>query len=397
MINKILILGWPHPSNTLFSLAKSLEKELIENGVNVTIVNFTNQEEINGLNKYARNHFNSIFFMGSPPLLLKIHNEYLFDYYQGYCYFWVLDPIIYDLTSSYAVSAVWDFLNSSQNTSRLFFLFPDRSYMEFMENILGNRAIYFPFAVSSNNIASLDCSPNIESIDRSDILVMANFGQECCDSGSVDLMTIINTIDPFNLSQQKKSDLVSFIMHDEENSNISIAIKKYIGFSDLDLLNYQILPLLVAIDSSEKRRRRFNILNSVSAQIDIIGSGWFEVLGSKSNIKYLQDNVQHNRISNFFSKYKVLLDFSPNWDAGFNDRVMTALANGCRVVTTKNSAVNELGKASRLVSTYSAHFPNPDIELEFFLNNSPIEGELISLIKNQNWMSRINKLPSIVN
>ena len=116
-------------------------------------------------------------------------------------------------------------------------------------------------------------------------------------------------------------------------------------------------------------------------------------MGERPNFGYQALPFRHEWLPNHFANYKVLLDFSPNWDHGFNDRVLTCLGAGCRVVTSRNAAIDELGEASVLASTYSTHRPKPEPDIETALHAPPVDEGLIAAIRiEHNWTKRVSSL-----
>ena len=266
--------------------------------------------------------------------------------------------------------------------------------MEIVEDVVGGKCIYFPFAGNFDRQNAAQYNSVAAPFTRSDVLVLGNIGQECSRIASQNLREIIGVLDPFRLDEGRRTRLVEHVMNDEQHSNVALAVRNFMQLSSTELLKAPIVQFLAALDASEKRRRRLSTIDSVkSMKINIIGAGWRELMGVRPNITYRTLAVQHDYLAGIFATYKVLLDFSPNWDHGFNDRVVTSLGAGCRVVTTRNSAVDELGDAAALISTYSPHHPTPEPEIEKALNASPIDDHLILQLKaKHNWSMRIKEV-----
>jgi hypothetical protein len=386
-----LILYWSHPSDTLRSLASSLASGLVTNGIKVTTIDVTKRRHLSKLIATRRDSFSHIYSLGSIPLQLKIESLALYEYFAAKFYFWVLDPIIYDLAR---VPETWDYFRQARDSDRLFFLFPDLTYQEVVQGIVGNKCIYFPFAGEFHGSGVIPINRNEELPKSSSIILLANVGQELSEFASQSCQEIIGQLDPFGLDSRHKASLAEYVQHKETYSNVTLAVREFMNLESRELFKKPVIRFLSAIDASEKRRRRLLVVDSVkSMKIDIFGSGWQQRFGDCPNYTFYTMNVRHDFLSNIFKRYKVLLDFSPNWDHGFNDRVVTSLGAGCRVVTTRNLAASELGAAEGLVSFYSAHHPAPQPEIEAALNAAPIEAELVSLIrKDQDWATRINYL-----
>ncbi|MDE8349965.1 MAG: hypothetical protein POG74_10870 [Acidocella sp.] len=389
--HKALILAWSHPRNTVLSLTASLAGGLAANNIDVTIINLSDKRQRRKMATYHKQFFNQIFIMGALPLRYKCNGISIQDYFEGNIYFWVLDPVIYDLDR---VTEVRGYFEKAQNSEKLYCLFPDRSNIKFMADWIGNKAIYFPFAGSFNHQANPQANSVSTNQNKSGIVVLANIGQELNDRASQALPNIIDELDPFGLSAGQIKNLADHVMNDEENSNIAVSVKNFMNMPFQDMYNPRTINLLAAMDASEKRRRRIKVVESIrSLKIDIIGEGWEQIFGERPNITYSKKPVQHERPYDLFSDYKVLLDFSPNWDHGFNDRVITSLGAGCRVVTSKNLATTELCDAANLISTYPMVHPEPTEGLEIALAASCIDENLIETIQHDhNWSKRVQQL-----
>jgi hypothetical protein len=388
---RALILGWYHPTKTVLSLAHSLAAGLRANGVRATVLDLNSSRHRDRLGRMKTRHFDFVFAMGSPPLSAKVDGTPIYEKLGERFYFWVLDPIINDLSN---FPETWAYFNRAKTSDRLLLLFPDRSYMEFAQGILGGKCCYFPYA--GNYARGLISKFGGLKSKNQRVLVLANVGQEQSDFASNSLQEIVEQLDPFGLTEQQKLALIDHIKHDERHSNVTLAVRDFMQLGAIDFYEPKKTRFLTALDASEKRRRRLATLNSIEfTEIDVIGSGWRELLGELPHIAYQERSVPHQRLPDLFAAYSVLLDFAPNWDAGFNDRVITSLGAGCRVVTTRNSAVEELGDAAPLVTQYSAHQPRPEHALREAAAAPPIGTKLISEIKKkQNWSQRLKELIS---
>jgi len=300
----------------------------------------------------------------------------------------VLDPIIYD----FAHPHVRTFFERCKASDRMFFLFPDRSYQEITQDVVGNKCFYFPFAGIFPAPSTADSATEAQSNSRSPVIVLGNIGRELSDAAQP-MRDVVRQLDPFGLDAGRQSSLVEHVQNDETSSNVTSAVRNFIGLESREIFQEAVVQFLNAIDSVEKRRRRWQAVASVKAQrVDIYGSGWQQHFSDCSTFNYLA-GVRHDFLFDTFKRYRVLLDFAPNWDRGFNDRVITSIGAGCRVVTTRNSAISELGAAAGLVSSYSAHRPDPGASVQAALDAPPVETELLSSIKaNHDWQFRVDRL-----
>jgi hypothetical protein len=383
----VLILEWSHPAETVRSLASSLARGLVANGFSVTTVDLTKRRHVAKLESADKDAFSYIFSPGCVGFLVKVRDMQIYEYFSAKFYFWVLDPIIYDLAR---FPEVWAFFKQARNSDRLYFLFPDRSYQALAQEIVGDKCAYFPFAGDFRPYRAAPMSRDDASPKSSSIVLLANVGQELSEFASLSCREIVGRMDPFGLDAHRKASLVDHVQHEGTHSNVMTAVRNFMNLQFRELFNQGIIRFLSAIDASEKRRRRLMAVDSVrSMKIDIFGFGWQQHFGDCANFTFYPTNIRHDCLPDIFARYAVLLDFAPNWDHGFNDRVITSLGAGCRVVTTRNQAVPELGAAAELVACYSAHHPAPVAELAAALHAAPIETGLASAVRNgQDWQTR---------
>ena len=389
MTQKALVIAWPHPTDTVASLASQLAEGLIANNIAATVFDLGRRRHREKLVAASRNFFDHVFLLGSVPLQIKFDGVPIYEHFEANFYFWVLDPIVYDFER---IPATWDYFTAARNSDRLFSLFPDRSYMDLVEDYLHGGCIYFPFAGNYSRAAVQ--GGGAPAPKRSDVLVLANIGNELSEFASRSLADIVDALDPFGLDRRRKDTLVDRVMNDERYSNVTQAVRDYLQLDANTIFTPPVVAFLAALDASEKRRRRLAIVGSIkSLAVDIVGLGWRELMGERPNFVYQAFPFRHEWLPNHFANYKVLLDFSPNWDHGFNDRVLTCLGAGCRVVTSRNAAIDELGEASVLTSTYSTHRPKPEPDIEKALHAPPVDEGLIAAIRiEHNWTKRVSSL-----
>lgn len=346
-----LILTWSHPSDTVSSLAALLAGGLARNGMDAAIVDIGDRPAADRLLAAPPDAYSMVVLLGTMPLRRKGGTRWVFEHFAAPIHLWVLDPVIYDFAR---VRETREFLDRARTDPRYGFLFPDRSYQRLLQEASGARCLYFPFA---GHFA--DAAPPADG--RSDaVLILANMGRELSRHAGFELEEILRQLDPFRLSRRERARLAEHVREDEASANVAHAVQAFLGLEPKRLFEEKVLRLLVALDASEKRRRRFATLRAVEAiRTDLHGSGWRDWLGHKRNFRYVDAQTSHRDLPALFARHRVLLDFAPNWDEGFNDRVVTALGAGCRVVTSRNAAVAELGAAAPLVSGYSMHHPAP--------------------------------------
>jgi len=338
------------------SLVRALAGGLARPGLEVRFANVYDPAHQAEMNAMAPDAFDLVIGVGVWTLQTWFGDRPLYQHFQCPFLFWVLDPIIYDLQR---VPSAGVYLQASRQDDRLGWLFPDRSYMELAAWLGARNTRYFPYGAGDRGSDGRAWPDGPGADARRGVLVLGHLGEELTGHGGQSVAEILRTMDPFGLSDAQRHALARHIMSDEQPANIALTVRRALTLEPSVLLRPEVLALLTAIDSSEKRRRRVAAIDSAGAvPLDIVGSGWRRLLGERPNITFSEAPVPHEHLFQLFSQYRVLFDFSPNWDHGFNDRVATALSAGCRVVTTRNGAVSELDAAADFVSVYSPQRPN---------------------------------------
>jgi hypothetical protein len=337
------------------SLARALAHGLARAGLEVRFANVydpAHQAEMNALPPDA---FDLVIGVGVWTLQTWFGDRPIYRHFHGRFLFWVLDPIIYDLQR---VPSAGVYLQAARQDDRLGWLFPDRSYMELATALGARNARYFPYGAGILGRDGQVLPDGPQPGERRGVLVLGHFGEELTGHGGESVEGILRAMDPFGLSDAQRAGLARHIMEGSASANVALTIRDALTLEPAVMLLPEVLAFLTAIDSSEKRRRRLAAIESAGAvPMDVVGSGWRARLGDRPNITFHETPVRHEDLFQLFAGYRVLFDFSPNWDHGFNDRVATALCAGCRVVTTRNGAAAELGPIADWVTGYSPHRP----------------------------------------
>jgi hypothetical protein len=340
------------------SLVRALAGGLARPGLEVRFANVYDPAHQAEMNAMAPDAFDLVIGVGVWTLQTWFGDRPLYRHFQCPFLFWVLDPIIYDLQR---VPSAGVYLQASRQDDRLGWLFPDRSYMELAAALGARNVRYFPYGAG---VLGADGRPWPEGPDpaqRRGVLVLGHLGEELTGHGGQSVGEILAAMDTFGLSDARRTALASQVMEESPLANVAWTVRNALALEPAALLRPEVLALLTAIDSSEKRRRRMAAIDSAGdVPMNIVGSGWRRYLGERPHITFSETLVRHEDLFQLFSRYRVLFDFSPNWDHGFNDRVATALGAGCRVVTTRNGAVAELGAAADFISVYSPHRPEAE-------------------------------------
>jgi hypothetical protein len=380
--NSFLILAWSHPTGTVLSLAQSLARGIEAAGGRALVVNTQVRDEVAALLQRAPRGFDRVISLGPLPLMYSVNDRPLISLYDAQILYWVLDPFIYDLEKFPFVRV---FMQAASRSDRLGFLFPDRSYQRLVEALCGRRFIYMPFGAEPAVSQTL----SIETA-TAPVLVVANLGQELTTVEERPLVETIRAGDPLRLPAHRQAGLAEHVMSNEATANVAAAAANFLQLDPARLLAPAMVHLLCAMDSSEKRRRRIEIIRSLrDVPMDVYGTGWRRLIGDQPNLRFAGQLVSHASLPALFARYRVLLDFAPNWDEGFNDRVLPALTVGCRVVTTVNRAVAELGESDALVRCYSMSNPAPSPLVLEALRADPPEPHLLdALRRDHSWSAR---------
>ena len=386
-----LILGHSHPSDTVLSLARQLGAALEANGVRATIINLSNRLNKLRLPFIKARRFDQVYFIGAKALSTRRGDQFLFDYFTGKCFFWVLDPIIYDFARQGAVTRAY--FERAASSPRHHLLFPDRSYLELVRELDGGRSHYFSFGADSRPFTQGSANTGHSENRSPRVLIVGNIGKELVLPGHETLPDTIAATDPFGLSPARQAALIEALTRSEHGSNVATTVRDFLGIPSRELFTAPVVRFLTAVDALEKRRRRLSVVRALSLPADFVGVGWQEVFGERPETHYNNARIGHATLPALFGHYKVLLDFAPNWDDGFNDRVVTALCAGCRVVTSRNAATAELGDDASLVSTYAFYEPDPDTPTRAALEAPPIDAATQSRLRERcSWSGRVGDL-----
>ncbi len=126
--------------------------------------------------------------------------------------------------------------------------------------------------------------------------------------------------------------------------------------------------------------------------IDFFGAGWESIASDFRDRRFL-GTVAHHDIGLLCQRYAVLLNFDPNWGHGLHDRVFTAVGNGCRVLTNRSGALDELRlPAAEAVLAYDANNPVLGHLAERALSLPPMATEaLLGFRTDNSWFSRMDR------
>jgi hypothetical protein len=307
-----------------------------------------------------RDKYELVIFVGASALTFNYEGKYLFEIINAPKYYWLLDPIFYDLSR---IQPVRLFLDNAFHSNKYQFLVPDQFSARLINSLIPESATYFPFAGF--------CSPiNQVAEPKKAIAVFGTIGRELGGGLNSTLEDAIRSSEPVPL------DVLFSLCQFDPDVFLSPPVVKWIS----------------NIDSFLKRSRRIEIVKALSEfQVEFYGSGWDSLI--ESNAKW----VNHGEFSDpdmatEMQKYSVVLNFDPNWDDGIHDRVYTALVAGTRVITNRSSEIRNEWINSGDVLTYNAHTCEFDGDVGTFIQRPRMPTERIFEYQcAMSWSSRISK------
>ena len=97
---------------------------------------------------------------------------------------------------------------------------------------------------------------------------------------------------------------------------------------------------IAAIDAGLKRYRRVKVVRALKGlSVDIYGRGWEQYVEG-CGFKLLTPEPNHNAMFGTLCQgYAGVVNFDPNFGVGTNERAMTALATGTRLMNNSNSRI----------------------------------------------------------
>lgn len=388
MPSKYLILGVEHPAEVVENFANSIRVALESIGYKSRVLLLPRDgaalwEEISvGVA--------GTIALGPVPLHFTIDGILLHRYLKCPVAMYCLDPIIYDYLRSPVMPI---YVADAKNDERLSIINPENSYL----SLLGKNPISSVFPANTSFVP-FGCFPELalptpEPMER--ICVVGTIGNELGgrDQGE-ELQDWIPRIIPKSFPKQKCMELVDLLESHECPAVIAEAVQKIAQWDCLELFQPQELAFVCAVDSYMKRKRRINAIESASTTpIDFYGEGWEIRFGNRKNFRFFS-SVRHSEIAATIARYKGVLNFDPNWDHGFHDRVYTACAMNVICVTNENKSRQEQDLPGNLLYTYNANNPNLEEIIEKIVREPAMSlaGPNFAVIKAHSWTNRIFSL-----
>jgi len=343
------ILYCPHHYDALRVQAMGIARGLEARGFQVDLLNVKeNEHRARAFSK--RSNYEFAIGMGAQTIKAK---RFLFPLYKR-CgrrfYYYLLDPIIHDANR---IDSVLTYIRDAKADGRLHFVFPDRSYADLLAGIVpGERISYLPFgAICENGEGNY-----VERTKR--FAVFGTIGKQLGKVGEGDLKENIRHSCKGRLSEQQVVRLAESIQDPTKRANVAANMVEVLNIDFETILAQPLLRTATTIDSFEKNRRRLAIVAELGdVPVDFYGAGWAEHLPQTAHHRYMH-SVPYEDLARSMPRYHSVVNFDPNWDDGFHDRVYSALGSGCYVLTNENRALVDLGQhGAGSIVTYNAITP----------------------------------------
>jgi hypothetical protein len=381
---RVLLLFWTHPLGVVEGLIFGVRDGFRALGWSVDLINTSDADVREQFASKATKSYDIAISFTSLPLFPE-KDLSAYDLFGSRFFHWFVDPFIYDLQR---FDFVRNYFARAQDYDRLNFLFPDRSYRALAANLVGReKCFYFPFA---GELAPGQTS----SIDRNDrYMVFATLGGEL-GARPASAASLFGSTKSALFQEQGIETIKSRL--DDANAGVNVGYEIYDAFKlrGSDLLDPGWLEIMTSVDSFEKNRRRKEVtrrLLELGIKIDFYGAGW-EMFSRYPNSR-IMGPLQYSAMPQLLRQYRGLINFDPNWNDGYHDRVFMALSNGARLITSPNHARRDLlASVKGLHDEFVEYDATDAVLLERFANwdtNRKSSGLEQRIFKRHNWTHRI--------
>jgi hypothetical protein len=376
-----LIMLWDHPNYVTQNFSWAISAAIQSYNQNVRYISVSQPIEPQFSNINPAN-ISFVLCIGHEPLNIVINGKKLYDFFDCPFYVYVLDTPIYNLRSDLLI----EYFKRSTIDNRLKILFAERIYLDLYSTYQLNgsrpKIEFMPFAA----FPSLPLKE--EKVDR--LVVIGGLGTELHTHSNL-LEPTIDSYNPYEVSQNQINDLIDTIEDNKFTGNATTHIVRIFRLDPEDLIDTDFLNFACAVDSYLKKRNRIRAIDSLQdCPTDFYGPGWDIKYSGSSNFRFFGE-IKHTQVSEIISRYKVLLNFDPNWEDGVHDRVFTTLANGTNLITNENLFLNEIEGKSGNIYKYYPNIPNIK-ELAEDAIESWVDSEIKSVLLYHSWHERITTL-----
>lgn len=386
----IVILASDHPNDAVLSVGEWMAGGLRAIGIKVSVLSIP--RNVNELSRVLNDPIYGIISLGPMPLNIKVdQTHYLWQKIN--CYYWIymLDAIIYDL---YRVPIMRTYLNDAQNNDKLSIISPENGYFE----LLGKKSTggCLPEKIKKVPFGHFANLTPITLPKENRLCIIGTIGTEL--GLNQDINTIDEVITIYSKNTLGKKDQYDLIKLFNENTIPEMPVRllsKFMRWKAHEILYYENLPLICAIDSFYKRERRLKAVKSLSGlPIDIYGNGWERFFANEENFRFL-GNIKHQEIALHISKYTAVINFDPNWENGVHDRVYTSTAMGVPIITNQNSDLINIDAPSNLIYPYSNEMQDlPEIANRLLSSKKEGNKPNLRILTEHSW---VNRMAQIIN
>ena len=379
-----LVIAWDHYNLVTQNFSSAISASIQGYNLNVKCISIS-QPIAPQFANMDMSTISFVFCIGHEPLNITIDNKIIYDFFDCPFYVYVLDTPIHNLRSPHGHLLI-EYFKRSTKDNRLNILFAERTYLNLYSNYEINgckpNLRYMPFA------AFPTITNKEEKIDR--LVVIGNLDSELYTVHS-DLLENLNNYNPYQVSSKQINELVDTIEDKHFAGNSTKHIISIFKLEPRELLNINFLNFACGIDSYIKKRNRIRAIDSLeNFPTDFYGSGWNVRYKDATNFIFFGE-IKHTQISKTANKYKVLLNFDPNWEDGVHDRVFTCLANQTNIITNQNLFLDELEGKTNNIYRYHPNSPNINELAECSIDEYQ-KSETKSILLNHSWHARITAL-----
>lgn len=348
----MLVLTDSHPSGVTQGIATSVSTALRQLQLRVAAVSVSDPRarEFWG---FSPDEVAACISVTGQPCLAHVYGKPIHQLVDCPIYLWILDSPIYELLNP----GVHALAHLAQRDPRYRFLFSDRAYTAFMQKLLGPE-VWVGFWPFSGHFAN-NYGPN-ERGQRIGVFANLDLSLHSRIDPASSLREVIAGLNPFSLDPAAIDTLVGKIVSPRSRGNAALVVMNCIRTSPASWLHPRALQWVGQIDSHQKRERRVRTTSRLKGlPVDIFGAGWEQTFGDVESFRF-HPPIRFDAIAQHMRGRTVILNFDPNWDDGFHDRVYTGIGMGCRILTNANGAARELQRPAGSLAQYNVN--NPEIE-----------------------------------
>jgi hypothetical protein len=382
-----VIFIWTHHLDAVAGPGQGLGNALSALGYNVNILNANDQAMLDNAYSSELRNCDIAIAMGAPPLSKIVNGSRLFDAFGKIFFLYSLDALFYDLVR---VPGVVEFVDRARSSPKHRILVPNRENCDIINELCTGSCSYLAFSGPFFPIKRY-------AADRqSRIVVIGTMGQELASLQNYTKFIDLVQDAPPELPKERLLKFANEIESPGTPTNIMFLARNYLNISSEVIFTPNVAAYLARLDAFQKRRRRhLAILGLRQFPVDFYGEGWEAYTTDFKDCRHM-GTVPHSDIGRVLQQYKILLNFDPNWDDGLHDRVYSALANGCRVLTNRSAALVDLELPDEgSVLTYEADRPTLSHSIEnLFSHDLMPTADILKFRERNSWLARIDSFLS---